>query len=144
MESLIFLAILVVFSLLRGGGKQKRQAPPGQRPQRPTLETEPKRSPGPAPTSRPARRTIFSDDTVYMFPKQRKAPEPVPLQREEIFEPIREEPVMPADEVQKSPCYVQEGSGHGLFKEKNELVRGIILAEILGPPLSKRKNRGFI
>ena len=143
MEGFIFFVILVVFSLLRGSARQKRQqqAPP-MRPKRPTLEGEPQETPGPGPAARPVRRNIF-DETIYMFPKQRKAPDPAPVKRQE---PVKAERRAPAarEEPKAAPVCVQKSRGQGLFQDRDELARGIILAEILGPPLSKRKKRGFI
>jgi hypothetical protein len=140
MEGFIFFVILVVFSLLRGGAKGKRQpqAPP-MRPQRPTLEAGPEPS-GPAPAARPARRTIF-DEAIYMFPKQRIAPDPAPVKRQE---PVAADPVVMREEPQKAPGHVPKCRVRGLLQDRDELARGIILAEVLGPPLSKRKDRGFI
>jgi hypothetical protein len=143
LEGFIFFVILVVFSLFRGSARQKRQQPaPPVRPRRPTLEGEPQETPGPGPAARPVRRNIF-DETIYMFPKQRKAPDPAPVEREE---PVvkRKEPVVVREVPERALSHGQAGRMQGLFQDRNELARGIILAEILGPPLSKRKKRGFI
>jgi hypothetical protein len=144
LEGMIFLVILVVASLLRGSARQKgRQPAPPMRPKRPTLEAGPQQTSGPAPASRPGRRNIF-DETIYMFPKKRVERDPDPVQRQEPVETKRRDPAATKEEPKAAPVCVQEGRGLGLFQDRDELARGIILAEVLGPPLSKRKKRGFI
>ncbi len=144
MEGLLFLVILVVASLLRGGARQKRQAPPPPRPRRPMLDPETQGGQEPFPVPRPARRTIFTEDSIYMFPKKKKEPASPAPQRDSARKRAEEKPapVREARERLSAPVK-QEGFGD-LFKDRNDLARGIILAEVLGPPVSKRKNRGFI
>lgn len=157
MEGLLFIIILVVFNLLRSAGRQKQQqqrkAPPPPRPPRtfldvepePELESEPRprldRDEPPQPEARPGtgRRRIFLEDFRFPRKEEVKAPafreEPAAIEKQEIG--VKRMTPSPAPTA--APDKRLE-----LFKAKSDLARGIILAEVLGPPLSKRKKRGFV
>ena len=149
MEGLFFFIILIVFSLLRGGARQRRQQQqtPPPRPRRPVLDPgaeEPREDRSPFPPARPARQRVLIDENIYRFPKKESVRPKAPKYREEPSPIEAEEIAAPEMQALDSSPKAGRAKEHVLFKERSDLARGIILAEVLGPPLSKRKKRGFV
>jgi len=97
-----------------------------------------------APLSRPrpALQRVFIDENIYRFPRKETlklpAEQPSPIEVEDLS-------VTESGEVPSRPGFDTDRERKALFfKDRKDLARGIILAEVLGPPLSKRKKRGFV
>lgn len=147
MEGLLFLIILVVASLLRGKARQGRQPPP-PRPRRPVLDPEREESREDTdffPPERPARKRVTFDDSIFRFPG--REPDKPRARREKPPEVKDHEIKAPGRVKRAAVRFPQAGQGklqNLFFEDREELARGIILTEVLGPPLSKRKKRGFV
>ncbi len=128
MEPIVIFIILVVVSLLRSGGKKQQQQKgvPRPRPKRPILE--------------------FPDFT----PEKRVVPERKPAQKEVYREEAGYQQVGKASRTGRDEDFgevikLEEDTGTSLgfnfFASRDDLARGIIMAEVLGPPVSRKKRR---
>lgn len=146
MEGLLFLIILVVASLLRGKARQGRQPPP-PRPRRPVLDPEGEESREDTdffPPERPARKRVLFDDTLYKFGREPARPRARREKPPEVKDPEIKAPGRVKPAALRFPQAGQGKLQNLFFEDREELARGIILTEVLGPPLSKRKKRGFV
>ncbi len=128
MEPIVFFIILVVASLLRSGGKKGQQRDVAKpRPKRPFLEF-------PQVTSEEemaARKKEIASKYTRKDSQQVRQVQKPPTYRGGLGEVIKlEEDQSPVPEL-------------SLFNSREDLAKGIILAEVLGPPLSRKKRRGF-
>ncbi len=147
MESIIFIIIIAVATLLRSGAKKGQQRP-----------TPPRRQ-GPAPPRRQGPNVKIPEflreenlETLFMGKNdsEKVSKEPKFTKQFSTKEQVKKRippKISPLLEVEKEAMEdVSVNLSSLIIKNKSDLARGIVLAEILGPPISKRKNdnRKFI
>ncbi len=136
MEGLILLIIYAVFSLLKAGAKKGREVQ-SPRPKRPVLQDKKEIF----DTLEKRFEELFFPEKV--FPQKPKLKQPVPIPSRQREEVPAAKPVEPAVPISQGEAPVSPSPLEPLFTGKNELVQGIILAQILGPPKSRRSGRPF-
>ncbi|HHX77969.1 MAG TPA: hypothetical protein GX697_06455 [Firmicutes bacterium] len=157
MEGLVLLVIYAVISLLRGAAKESRKAPPTQR-KRPVSQDRKEIF----DTLEKRFEELFFPEEIQQKPgKKPAAPVPSPFapsRQQQVVSATRQREVVPAAKTVKPELQVSQKEVSvfpspdlspppspltPLFAGKNGLVRGIILAEVLGPPKSRRGGRPF-
>jgi len=112
MPQLILLVVgAIVWGIIKALSQPAQKAPPGRQSPRTTLS-----------------QILF--DPEADFAPQLPRPQPIPLRQ----------PVVPAPPVPAAPAVEEpvEMTEQDWLNEKDDFIRGIIMAELLSPPLARR------